>query len=104
MIEEEEVQSLVFDNGSGMFKAGFAGDEAPRIVFPTIVGRPKKNVIMGVGEKDVYIGEEAHSLKDILDLNYPIEHGIITNWNNIVNFQFDKNFSRKRFGTTLSVN
>jgi hypothetical protein len=27
----EEVQALVIDNGSGMVKAGFAGDDAPRL-------------------------------------------------------------------------
>jgi len=40
--DEEEVQALVVDNGSGMCKAGFAGDDAPRSVFPSIVGRPKQ--------------------------------------------------------------
>ena len=34
-------KALVVDNGSGMCKAGFGGDEAPRAVFPSIVGRPK---------------------------------------------------------------
>ena len=28
----EEVAALVIDNGSGMCKAGFAGDDAPRAV------------------------------------------------------------------------
>ena len=37
----DEVQALVVDNGSGMCKAGFAGDDAPRAVFPSIVGRPR---------------------------------------------------------------
>jgi hypothetical protein len=37
----EDVQALVIDNGSGMCKAGFAGDDAPRAVFPSIVGRPR---------------------------------------------------------------
>jgi hypothetical protein len=37
----DEVVALVVDNGSGMCKAGFAGDDAPRSVFPSIVGRPK---------------------------------------------------------------
>ena len=37
----DDVQALVVDNGSGMCKAGFAGDDAPRAVFPSIVGRPK---------------------------------------------------------------
>ena len=35
----DEEQALVFDNGSGMCKAGFAGDETPRCVFPSVVGR-----------------------------------------------------------------
>ena len=34
-------QTVIVDNGSGMMKAGFAGDEAPCAVFPSIVGRPK---------------------------------------------------------------
>ncbi|ETK97258.1 actin-11, partial [Phytophthora nicotianae CJ01A1] len=38
---EEDVQAIVVDNGPGMCKAGFAGDDAPRAVFPSIVGRPK---------------------------------------------------------------
>ncbi len=38
---DEEVAALVVDNGSGMCKAGFAGDDAPRAVFPSIVGRPR---------------------------------------------------------------
>ena len=40
-IMSEEVAALVIDNGSGMCKAGFAGDDAPRAVFPSIVGRPR---------------------------------------------------------------
>lgn len=41
---EDEVQALVIDNGSGMCKAGFAGDDAPRAVFPSLVGRPRHQV------------------------------------------------------------
>lgn len=41
---DEEVAALVVDNGSGMCKAGFAGDDAPRAVFPSIVGRPRYQV------------------------------------------------------------
>jgi len=40
----DEQQSLVVDNGSGMCKAGFAGDDAPRCVFPSIVGRPNERL------------------------------------------------------------
>ena len=41
---DDEVAALVVDNGSGMCKAGFAGDDAPRAVFPSIVGRPRHQV------------------------------------------------------------
>ncbi|KXN91168.1 Actin [Leucoagaricus sp. SymC.cos] len=54
---EEEVAALVVDNGSGMCKAGFAGDDAPRAVFPSIVGRPRhQGVMVGMGQKDSYVG------------------------------------------------
>jgi hypothetical protein len=52
MADEGEVSALVCDNGSGMVKAGFAGDDAPRTVFPSIVGRPRHTgVMVGMGQK-----------------------------------------------------
>ena len=49
---------VVIDNGSGMCKAGFSGEEAPRSVFSSVVGRTRfQNVLVGMESKDCFVGE-----------------------------------------------
>jgi len=83
-MDGEEQQAIVCDNGSGMVKAGFAGDDAPRSVFPSIVGRPKQEqAMLGAAKKDYYIGDDAQAKRGILLIRYPIEHGIVTAWDDM---------------------
>lgn len=81
---DSDSNSIVIDNGSGIVKAGFAGDDAPRAVFPSLIGKPKyENIMTGCGTKHCYIGDEAQAKRGILSLNYPIFHGIVTNWDDM---------------------
>lgn len=86
-------QPVVIDNGSGNIKAGFAGEERPKCYTPTIVGRPKYQKVMAgllllsieqssmrYNNDEAYIGSIAQQNRGILRLSHPIEHGVVTNW------------------------
>ncbi|KAI8831264.1 actin-like protein [Chytridium lagenaria] len=52
-------QPVVIDNGSGVIKAGFAGDEQPKCYIPSFVGRPKHaRAMAGAVEGDTFIGKK----------------------------------------------
>jgi actin-related protein len=61
------VTAVFIDNGLGMAKAGFAGDDAPRSIFHT--GRPKMPFIMvSLDQTEVYVGAEADFKKGVLKM------------------------------------
>ncbi len=80
-MSNQKGRPIIIDNGSGVCKAGFSGDDGPRTAFPAIVGYPKyKESMVGLGTKEIYVGEEALAKKGILQLKYPVDHGIVENW------------------------
>jgi len=81
MVEADENTIAIIDNGSGMMKAGVAGDDAPSVVFPAVVGTPKQaSAMQGVTQKSFYIGDEAQQKRGVLNLAYPIDNGIVNDW------------------------
>lgn len=95
---------IVLDTGSGLMKAGFADEDLPNVVFPTIIGMPKyevcvlavrvqlalrfwtnllalfQEIMNGRADRETYIGHEARNMRGVLALKHPIKNGIIQNW------------------------
>jgi actin-related protein len=85
MAEDEFLgaKPVVIDNGTGLSKNGYAGEDQPRSVWPTLIGYPRYESIMTDVDhytRDYYIGEEAINLRGVLRLVYPITHGKIDDW------------------------
>ncbi|PVV00357.1 hypothetical protein BB560_005268 [Smittium megazygosporum] len=78
---------IVVDNGTGFAKVGYAGSNFPEFVFPSVVGRPmlRAEEASTMGDmpypvKDINVGTEAAALRTVLSMSYPLENGIIKNW------------------------
>ena len=85
-MEEESKTVVVIDNGSYTVKAGFAGDDAPRKIFPSYVGYTKKSPInLAMDEKNFYIGDEAKERRGRLDMHRPFVDSIANNWEDVEN-------------------
>ena len=53
-----------------ILQAGLACDDAPRAVFPSIVGRPRHTgVMVGMGQKDAYVGDDSRDCP-FLDIGF----------------------------------
>ena len=81
---------IIIDNGTSRLRVGFANEDTPRALVPSVIGRPRggQTAMMSVGVEDgeagySYIGEEALSRKSVLDVMCPIEKGIVTNWDDM---------------------
>jgi len=89
---------IVCDNGTGFVKCGFAGTNFPAAIFPSMVGRPvmrfEENVINNIQIKDIMVGDEAQKLRNMLQITYPMENGIIRNWEDI-QYVWDYTFFEK---------
>ena len=77
---------MVIDNGTSKMRAGFAGDDKPRVTFPSIVGYTKSEYqlqnLFGNTQKRSFVGYEALGKlkRGIVTGRYPIEDGVVTNW------------------------
>ena len=73
----EHGPGLIVDNGSYTIKAGFANEEAPRRVCPTVMTLPE----LDTGR--VYVGDDALAKHKRINLLHPIEFGHVTSWENM---------------------
>ncbi|KAL7754179.1 Arp2/3 complex subunit, actin nucleation center [Sorochytrium milnesiophthora] len=77
---------VVCDNGTGFVKAGFNGTNFPETIFPSVLGRPMlraEEAVENVVLKDIMIGDEASKARSMLQMSYPMENGIIRNWDDM---------------------
>eukprot|EP00730_Choanoeca_flexa_P004493 TRINITY_DN11712_c0_g1_i1.p1 TRINITY_DN11712_c0_g1~~TRINITY_DN11712_c0_g1_i1.p1 ORF type:complete len:380 (+),score=116.02 TRINITY_DN11712_c0_g1_i1:150-1289(+) len=75
---------VVIDNGSGIIKAGLAGEQQPKFVCPSYIGRVKHERVMTGGlDGEELMGPKAQEHRGLLRIKYPMEHGIIEDWDDM---------------------
>jgi actin-related protein len=72
--------TIVFDLGSTNIRAGFAGDEFPKTIFPSLVARSRATY--GASETCT-VGVNAERKHAYANVNYPIKEGHIENWDDL---------------------
>ena len=81
---------IIIDIGSGEIKAGFSGEEKPKVTFNNYFGEPKyKRVIRTFDNKskektEQYIGEDCDKYLGLIKLRYPVVHGAFENESDIL--------------------
>lgn len=99
-MDKDGKKVVVCDNGTGFVKCGFAGTHFPSHIFPSLVGRPilRSNIKIGdIEVKDLMIGDEASQLRSMLEVNYPMENGIVRSWEDMIHL-YDYTFGRQKLG------
>lgn len=87
--------ALVLDSGTGYVKVGWASETFPNATYPALVGRPilrTQTKYKNVDIQPIMVGHEASRVRNLLDLSYPMETGIIKNWedqNHVWKYGFD---------------
>lgn len=74
---------IVCDNGTGFVKTGYAGDNFPSLIFPSMIGRPilrAEEEFNNVELKDIMVGDECAALRAYLETSYPVENGMVRDW------------------------
>ena len=85
---------IVLDLGTGFLKAGFSTSPIPDFVLPNAVGRPILRSDESFARqkiKDIMICDEITPVRQYLDLTFPVEHGVIKNWDDeseVLNYLF----------------
>lgn len=80
------LKPIVCDNGTGYVKVGYAGENFPAHIFPSMVGRPLmrfEEEFKDVELKDIMVGDEVAEHRSMLECSYPVENGIVRNWDDM---------------------
>ena len=67
---------IIVDVGTSEIKAGFSGDESPKIRSPTYIGELKNKKKFEENQKNQYISDECNKFTGNLNLRCPIEDGV----------------------------
>lgn len=75
---------VVIDKGSARIKMGICGNAEPT-VYPACLGKPllrasERATASDVTIKDLMIGQEVIDNRSLLDVTYPIKHGLVQDW------------------------
>ena len=80
----EKKPNIIIDNGTGFCKAGLSGEQKPKVEIPACIGYPKyANWRVGTDKKNFFVGSDAEAIKGVLNINNPIENGVVNNWEDI---------------------